>query len=141
MPYKDKDRQKKAQHESYLRNKEKVISAQQVRRNQARFHLQKRKGESGCKECGERHIAVLVFHHRDPNEKEADSTKMINDKWLIQRIDEELEKCDVLCANCHRKLHWELDHPDNPEGDYEKVLLAEGKGGKGNKGSWHNRKN
>lgn len=102
--------------EHYLRNKGKYDEKQRVRRNATKNYIQRTKVRCGCLECGEKHPAALVFHHRDPEEKEADSKLMIQDKWLVERIDKELAKCDVMCHNCHHKLHWRLDHPDNPDG-------------------------
>lgn len=63
-----------------------------------------------CKECGERHISCLEFHHRNPEEKEFCVSLFIRQNISIKRVKEEIEKCDVLCSNCHRKLHWEENH-------------------------------
>ena len=60
-----------------------------------------------CAKCGEGHPACLVFHHRDPKEKEFD----IGDGFWsksVERVMNEIAKCDVLCANCHKKLHYDL---------------------------------
>lgn len=60
-----------------------------------------------CQQCGENHSACLDFHHRNPDEKEfniAHSTGGCS----IETIMNEIVKCDVLCANCHRKLHYSL---------------------------------
>jgi hypothetical protein len=59
-----------------------------------------------CKQCGESHISCLVFHHRNPKEKNFTIAKMVSGKMKKELILEEIKKCDVLCANCHRKLHW-----------------------------------
>jgi len=59
-----------------------------------------------CCRCGESHIACIVFHHKDPCEKEytiANKSK----RYRLEYIKKELEKCEILCANCHRKEHWE----------------------------------
>ena len=55
-----------------------------------------------CIQCGEDHLATLDFHHRDPTKKEA-NIAMITSLDLAIR---EIKKCDVLCANCHRALHY-----------------------------------
>lgn len=69
------------------------------------------KATLNCSVCGEGHPACLVFHHRVPSEKDvAVSTAVTQRGWSKERILAEIAKCDVLCANCHRKLHWELDH-------------------------------
>ena len=61
-----------------------------------------------CKECGENHPACLDFHHLDPNEKDLEISAAINNGWNLERLLKEIEKCIVLCSNCHRKLHWNL---------------------------------
>jgi hypothetical protein len=63
------------------------------------------KSDRGCKECGERHPACLEFHHRDPEHKKfliASVAFRLSD----EKMKAEIEKCDVLCSNCHRKHHW-----------------------------------
>ena len=49
---------------------------------------------------------VLEFHHRDPLQKEASWNKMR--LWGEEKLLTELDKCDILCANCHREVHYEL---------------------------------
>lgn len=57
-----------------------------------------------CLKCGESDGNCLDFHHRDPAQKSLTLSIAIAHASL-ERIQEELTKCDVLCANCHRKLH------------------------------------
>jgi len=60
-----------------------------------------------CKVCGESHIACLDFHHRDPKTKISGiSDAVLNKGWCKARILAEIEKCDVLCRNCHAKEHY-----------------------------------
>jgi hypothetical protein len=66
--------------------------------------LKEDKLKNGCSVCGIYHPAILDFHHIDPSTKNfsiaksrtKSKTKLIN----------EINKCDVLCSNCHRILHW-----------------------------------
>lgn len=58
-----------------------------------------------CQRCGyDRYIGALEFHHRDPNEKDFQIAASLS--W--DKIVKELNKCDLLCANCHREIHQEL---------------------------------
>ena len=59
-----------------------------------------------CIQCGEKHPAALCFHHKDPASKEFTINGRIfgNSKW--ERIKEELDKCELLCYNCHQILHF-----------------------------------
>jgi hypothetical protein len=66
--------------------------------------------ERGCAGCGEMHPAVLDLHHRDSAAKHPKFKKWGANAWKrlsYEDIARELEKCDVLCANCHRKHHYE----------------------------------
>lgn len=59
---------------------------------------------SGCIKCGEVFPDCLDFHHRDPNNKKFN---IGNDASTVslKKVIEEVAKCDLICANCHRKLH------------------------------------
>jgi hypothetical protein len=56
-----------------------------------------------CSKCGENDEKSLLFHHRNPEEKDNKVTQLY--KYGIKKVREEIEKCDVLCHNCHIKLH------------------------------------
>jgi hypothetical protein len=58
-----------------------------------------------CSECGENDINCLDFHHINPEEKDFTISFMLKSGYSIKRIQKEIEKCVVLCANCHRKHH------------------------------------
>ena len=58
--------------------------------------------ENPCVRCGESDPIVLEFDHRNRIEKtESISNLILNASWA--RIKSEIQKCDVLCANCHRR--------------------------------------
>lgn len=57
-----------------------------------------------CKDCnGVFPREVYDFHHRDPEEKDVSWQKLRLRSW--DKITKELDKCDLLCANCHRIRH------------------------------------
>lgn len=61
-----------------------------------------------CIRCGyDRYQGALEFHHIDPNEKDFTIAHLklttFNDK-----IKKELDKCILVCANCHREIHGEI---------------------------------
>lgn len=61
--------------------------------------------ERGCSDCGyKEHAVALDFDHRDPETKIANVSAMrqASKKTLLA----EIEKCDVVCANCHRVRTW-----------------------------------
>ena len=49
--------------------------------------------------------AVYDFHHTNPKEKDADPGTLMSYNW--DTLKEELDKCILLCANCHRLTHAE----------------------------------
>lgn len=60
-----------------------------------------------CQRCGyDKCQAAFDFHHRDPSEKEF-SLAQCNTTGFNEKIKKELDKCELLCANCHREVHWE----------------------------------
>ena len=70
-----------------------------------REYIRQRKELSGgCCVCGEARIPCLDYHHKDPKDKGYNVNDMIKSHSL-ESIDREINKCMVLCANCHRLLH------------------------------------
>lgn len=59
-----------------------------------------------CIKCGEDHPGCIDFHHRDPSTKIDEISKMWRNLRSNEVILAEIAKCDVLCSNCHRKLHY-----------------------------------
>lgn len=62
------------------------------------------KAKFGCHYCGERDASCLDFHHLDPATKVTEVGRMTN--MPLYKITEEVSKCMVVCANCHRKSHY-----------------------------------
>lgn len=57
-----------------------------------------------CKICGYNKCKrALEWHHMNPEEKEIEPKKVFSRSW--SRIQVELDKCILLCANCHREVH------------------------------------
>jgi DNA-binding CsgD family transcriptional regulator len=60
-----------------------------------------------CSKCGyNKCIEALEFHHTDPDIKIFSISSNLNKAW--SKIEKELEKCILVCANCHREIHNEL---------------------------------
>lgn len=61
-----------------------------------------------CQKCGYNKCpAALAFHHRNPKEKDLKWKNLKNMKF--DKIKPELDKCDLVCNNCHAEVHWELE--------------------------------
>ena len=52
----------------------------------------------------------MDLHHINPQEKDIDMFKFLKRTkcFNLEKIKEELDKCILLCANCHREVHEEL---------------------------------
>lgn len=58
-----------------------------------------------CSKCGySRHPSALEFHHLDPTQKDFTIARVRLNK-LNAEIKKELDKCVILCSNCHREEH------------------------------------
>lgn len=60
-----------------------------------------------CSVCGETDVRVLDFDHRPESGKSDNIGTMMRAGFAWSAILEEIAKCDVRCANCHRKLTCE----------------------------------
>ena len=57
-----------------------------------------------CKICNyDRCVSALEFHHLEPSKKDFTLSQSMNIAW--DKIKEELDKCILVCANCHREIH------------------------------------
>ena len=72
-------------------------------RKRWRTALQSIKSTEGCLLCGETDPPALDFHHLDMRTKELNISQGVISP---DKLEKELEKCVVLCANCHRKVHY-----------------------------------
>lgn len=105
----DKKYHKLASAKHYLENKEFYKERNRKRKEAVREWYWEYKKTLKCSKCFENHPACLEFHHRNRDEKEVKISRAISNRWSPERILIEIAKCDVLCSNCHQKLHWELD--------------------------------
>ena len=75
-------------------------------RNRRQALIWRLKAERGCMRCGEKNPIVLDFHHREPYGPRF----YHHNRWVttsIEALMEEIARCDILCANCHRIIEHE----------------------------------
>ena len=73
------------------------------KRRQKRLMIEYKGGK--CMRCGyDKCDGALDFHHRDPSQKEL---TLNGQSRSLEALKPELDKCDLLCANCHREVHWQ----------------------------------
>jgi 5-methylcytosine-specific restriction endonuclease McrA len=91
----------------YSDRREYLIQAVQKRRKRVREMALDFLGGK-CSRCGyDRCAEALKIHHLDSSEKDFGiSSKGYTRSW--KKIRMELDKCEILCANCHREVHAKL---------------------------------
>ena len=64
-----------------------------------------------CEICGyDKCVGALQFHHLDPTQKDfTPSEKYNGGKINMEELYSEVDKCQLLCANCHAEKHFNLD--------------------------------
>jgi len=87
----------------FKNNKERKNKISNIRRKKITEEIRKFKQDLGCSVCDENDPICLELHHLDPSEKEMNISDMKTHS--IERIKKEMDKCVVLCSNCHKKVH------------------------------------
>lgn len=109
MPYKDKEKQKERNREyqkaHYQKKKDYYKDKAATRKQDMKTFITEYKTKKGCSKCKENHPACLDFHHL--SDKEFNVAEAVTRGYSKTRILTEIDKCIILCANCHRKLHCE----------------------------------
>lgn len=102
-----KDCQSQVDRQYYLSNqqrREDVRKRAKQTKQDAREYITNYKKEHPCCICGENRWYLLDYHHVD-NNKELELSRVRY--WSITKIQQEIDKCAVMCANCHRDFHWQ----------------------------------
>jgi hypothetical protein len=78
-----------------------------------------------CCRCGEKSIYALVFHHRCPDAKEYQIEGMLKAQKRWSDIELELDKCDLVCENCHREIHFDQKNIEPNKSSKNKQICFE----------------
>lgn len=105
MPHKDIEKRRVYRRKWYAKNKKSERAHIKRRKLEIRKWFWDYKSGLRCSRCGENHVSTIDFHHR-VGKKENAVSKMVAEGYSIVRIEQEIKKCDILCANCHRKVHF-----------------------------------
>lgn len=89
-------------------------SKRERRTERRRWIVAYKRDAGGCQRCATVHPACLDFHHEA--DKEMRISQMVAFGRSVEEIYEEIQKCIVLCANCHRMEHRTVP-PQTPETD------------------------
>tara|TARA_R100001377_G_C3140249_1_gene92431 strand:- start:209 stop:643 length:435 start_codon:yes stop_codon:yes gene_type:complete len=95
------------QREHYKKNKKyyakKARGWEKEYKHEAYSYLRE-KAKDGCVHCGEQDFRCLQFNHIERSTKIDSVSSMVRDNKNLSVIKEEVDKCEVLCANCHFKV-------------------------------------
>ena len=89
----------------YYNNKQQYLERNKIACENNREFIKDIKKNAKCKICGEKDWRCLDFHHKDKEDKVIEVALLYLKNWKRSRMLEEIAKCDILCANCHRKEH------------------------------------
>lgn len=103
-----RDCEKKRKKDYYSKNKDKFLSYNRKHKRRRQENWVEFKKTLECEQCGEDRWYVLDFHHLDPSKKEFEVSAAVMRDRTLEAVQEEIEKCKVLCANCHREEHHKL---------------------------------
>ena len=86
-------------------NSERNMSNVHSRRLNIISQIWEYKKQRGCSRCPEKDPRCLDFHHRDPETKSFNIAGGMSNKLSLETLMKEIEKCDLLCRNCHVKTY------------------------------------
>ena len=92
--------------EWYQKNKKRRCELNNKLRKKRIKWFKELKSTLSCEICGEDFIECLEFHHLDPKTKYKNVSTMPHECHSEKSILEEIKKCQVLCANGHRKVKY-----------------------------------
>lgn len=99
-----KERSKRYYSENTETHKQVIYARNKATKSLLRLEIAEYKATRGCQYCPENDPCCLDFHHLDSDTKEGNVATMMASAQ-VKKVREEIKKCVVVCANCHRKLH------------------------------------
>jgi hypothetical protein len=109
MPFNDPIKQREASRRHYAKHRERVIESakkySKIARDRIRAYITTHLKTNPCVDCGETDPIILEFDHikaKDFNISDA-ARKGVG----MKKLKDEIAKCEVRCANCHRKKTYE----------------------------------
>lgn len=117
IPYADKERQKAYNKEYrkqyYKKNRRKIQDRVNDYRRRMRMEYREWKSTLSCVKCGYSHPAAIDFHHVIKSPDNQRVTDLVRNGRFGAAKKEALERCIVLCSNCHRVLHDEENRAES----------------------------
>lgn len=85
------------------KHREDLYDAQKRHRVRVRGQLFEYLSTKKCIDCGENDPIVLEFDHKERGDKFKQVSQMLSGHYSWNSLLKEINKCDIRCANCHRK--------------------------------------
>lgn len=99
---------KKYYYDNYDKHIEYVKQYKKEHREEFNEKIKVIKTKYGCALCDEIECCCLDFHHYNGAEKDFNISKVVSNGTCWDKIIKEVNKCVLLCSNCHRKVHYGL---------------------------------
>lgn len=107
MPHANLEKRRAYGREHYRKNKKIYVKRARVHRRKIaakiRAFISVYLLSHPCIDCGENDSIVLEFDHRSPDQKDFNIGDAIRLSKSLSRVEKEISKCDIRCANCHRR--------------------------------------
>lgn len=97
----NKDYQKKRYHDNIDLSRQKAKEKNQKKRDRNKQFIYEYLLSHHCIDCGEKDPVVLEFDH--VRGTKIGSISDLSARNGLEKIQKEMEKCDIRCANCHRR--------------------------------------
>jgi hypothetical protein len=125
----------KRHREWYKKNREYVKEVTINHQKEIRNFIEKYKENKSCSICGyNKWGKALHLHHKDRNTKKFGIANATNLGVSIETLKEEIDKCIILCSNCHTELHYlenkkqkEISKKIEEEADKKRILIRKRK--------------
>lgn len=112
MPYKDVEKQKAAQRRYYEENKDKYAQGVRDRRRLTRKYVIEIKTKAVCADCKIDYPHYILQFDHVTGTKLGDVNRIAHD-GLMEKLIEEIAKCEIVCGNCHAHRTW-MRSKNNP---------------------------
>ena len=88
----------------YQKDKQSYIDRTKNNKKRLCDEINEIKASKGCLYCEELDPCCLEFHHLNSATKEATISRLMHTGQRLKAL-QEVDKCDIVCSNCHKKLH------------------------------------
>jgi hypothetical protein len=102
MPYKDPEKRREASRRWYLRNRQEQIKRVMARSQKLRQEVYDYKEANPCLDCGKHYPHPVMEFDHVRGDKVANVGDLLKRNNTKKGLWGEIEKCDLVCANCHR---------------------------------------